>query len=42
MVSKLIEKDCYELLNISSSDQIALTDKNKGYLKWHGDKIFKR
>ncbi|MBU3071943.1 HNH endonuclease [Clostridium estertheticum] len=42
MISKLIEKNCYKLLNISSSDQIALTDKNKGYLKCHRDKIFKR
>lgn len=42
IVSQFLEKDCYKLLNISGSEQIKITNKNKIYLKWHRNNIFKR
>lgn len=42
IVSQLLEKNSYKLLNISGSEQIRLTNENKHYLDWHRQNIFRK
>jgi len=41
IVSQLLDIDCYNLLSINGREQIKLTNKNRIYLKWHRENIFK-